>query len=276
MTTSIPLTLTTLCLTLSGFTSVHADDNLKVDRAALLQQVWSHLENGDSAQATDYVESRGAPLLVAAVYSNLVRDLYGAKHDVPRMIIIGRAGCAFCLAQSQAAAKSGDEKLALSLKSFAKEIAYNVSANCWPGWEDKGIVITLTDQRIGLDLAKLNLRLGRELKRGDDKISAAHWLVGAHLLGLGQHSAAIEQFEQSAKLDNSGERRDAEQMALGYIAIAKLASNPENEAAKRQLDEAVTVLKQLGTEDAKFFASQLVSVNKFFAKLTAASKESGQ
>jgi tetratricopeptide (TPR) repeat protein len=241
-------------------------DAAQKERADILEAVWSRLETGDSWQAAALVESKGKPLHVAGLYSNLLRDLYFKKHDIPRMILMGQAGIRYCLSASAAAEKNGTAEDATRLKGIAKEISYNLSVNTWPAWEDEGIVITRSDQRIGLDAARLNLRLAGELKRSPDKVGGAWWLIGVHEIALGEHEKAIKTLQQASESHRTAKQPDFEQMCVGYVAIARLEKDRSDTTAGKQLNDAVAALKQLDTEDAKFFARQLISVNAFFAK----------
>lgn len=246
-----------------------ADDAAKAkqqQRADILAQVWSRLDSDESWTAAAFVESQGKPQEVAGLYSNLLRDLYGKKHDVPRMILMGRAGIDFCLRQSAAAAKSGDDKLATEMKGMAKVMSFNLSVNTWPAWEDEGIVITRSDQRIGLDAARLNLRLARELKRDAEKVGNAYWLLGAHAIALDDHETAVSQLQLAVENFRQAKQPDGEHMAAGYLAIARLDKQRDDKAAQGQLDAAIAELEKLGTDDATFYAQQLVSVNRYFAK----------
>ena len=60
------------------------------------------------------------------------------------MLIIGRAGIRYALAESIRIAKD-DAEQAEKLKDAAKAMSYNASANAWPGWEDEGITINRSD-----------------------------------------------------------------------------------------------------------------------------------
>lgn len=236
-------------------------------RAQLLEQVWTRLEAGDSFAVAEYIESQGTRLEVAEIYSNLLQDLCWKKQDLPRMILVGRAGIAYCLRQARLAAKNKATKdEAAKLKGIAKTIAYNLSSNTWPAWEDEGIVVTHSDQMFGLDAALLNLRLAGELNRSADKVANAHWLLGAHYLALEQQQTAVKQFNLAVDKFAESNQPDFEQMARGYVAIARLTADKTDSAADKQLDEAIAALKKLGTDDANFFADQLKSVNKFFAR----------
>ncbi|MGA2066891.1 MAG: tetratricopeptide repeat protein [Thermoguttaceae bacterium] len=231
----------------------------------MLEIVYSHMVSGDSFQAADFVESHGTPLEIANTYSVLVQDLYSKKRDLPRMILLGRAGIHYCLSQ---ATRPGGQKPAQTdqLRGIAKTIAYNLSANAWPGWNEPGIEVSHSDTVAAFDVARLNLRLAGELKRDGEGLGNAHWLLGAQHLALKQHAAAIEQFSKAVEQFQRARKPDFEQMARGYIGIATLASDRTSGAGRKQLSDAIASLKDLGTDDAKFFAEQLDSVARYFTK----------
>lgn len=229
----------------------------------MLEEVYSLLESGDSFQAIATIEKSGDSKKIVNTYSELVRDLYSVKHDVPRMIVIGRTGVSYCLTESTRLADE-DAELSEKLKGMAKAMSYNISANAWPGWQDEGITITRSDSVAGLDLARFNLRLAGELKRDDVVFTNAHWLVGAHHLALQENDAAIEQFTKAVEYAKSGEKPDFEHMSRGYIGVAKLAADKSSEEGGQLLTEAIAKLKEIGSDDAKFFAGQLESVSKLF------------
>jgi len=183
------------------------------------------------------------------------------------MILVGRAGIDYCLQQARLAEQNEATKgESAKLKGTAKTIAYNLSSNTWPAWEDEGIIVTRSDQVIGLDATLLNLRLAGELNRSADKVANAHWLLGAHYLELKRQETAVKQFELAVEKFAKANKPDFELMARGYVAIARLTADKTDSAADQQLNEAIAALKKLDTDDAKFFAEQLKSVNKFFAR----------
>ena len=59
-------------------------------------------------------------------------------------------------------------------------------------------------------------------------------------------------------------RENAARMAAGYVGIANRLSPATREQGSQQLAAAIASLKQLGSDDAKFFAGQLESVAKLF------------
>lgn len=231
----------------------------------MLTEIVRLCEAEGSLQAIALIQSQGDPATVADAYAQLVPDLYYKQKDAPLMLMIGRAGVQYCLDEARRCEKD-DAELAATLRGTAKAMAFNLSVNCWPAWEDEGITLTDSDVRNGYDLARLNLRLAIELKRDAAKRANAHWLLGAHQLAAQESTAAIGSFQKAAELFQQAKQPDGEQMALGYTVIAKLTTEEEKADGERELKAAVEKLREIDTDDSRFYADQLESVAKFFTK----------
>jgi hypothetical protein len=218
----------------------------------------------DSFRAIAQIEATHVPLYVAKSYSQLVQDLYHRAKDVPLMLMIGRAGVQFSLHEARRHDGS-DPALARELRALAKTIAYNLAANCWPGWEEPGIVITPGELEHGHDLARLNLHLAHDLQVTPDKIAAAYWLLGAHQLAAKETAAAVDSFEQSAKLYEQAAQVDSQRMAEGYVGIAEMQRESLRACGRERLKGAITALVARDTEVSRFYAQQLANVAKHFA-----------
>ena len=216
------------------------------------------LKGGDTFAVIQFLDEQPDPLLAANVYSALLNDLYWKDRSLPLAIAIGRAGIQHGLSRAR---QSGDAQIAERLKGAAKAMAYNVGSFTWDGWDEQGIAPSPTDLAIGLDAAKLNLRLAVDLKRDAGPMSDAHWLVGAHQLSAGEYAAARASFAQARQLATGA---PAQLMADGYGAIGMvLAKEPLGQA---KLDEAIAALLKEGSEDAKFFAAQLKTAMDVFRR----------
>jgi hypothetical protein len=147
-----------------------------------------------------------------------------------------------------------DAALAVRLRMAAKTLAFNVAANCWPGWGDDGVVIEAADIEEGLQLAKLSLGLVQELALGQHQHGNAFWLVGALDLAAGRTEAAIASFDSARACFLSGGEQLEVLLGDGYRAIALCA---DGEEADVRLDQVVGQLQQNGSEKAKFFIGQL-------------------
>ena len=229
----------------------------------MLQQVVELCRTKDTFAAIAHVEAHGEPRDVAKVYAQLVIDLYGQQKDVPNMLRLGGAGVHYCLTEAERAA---DADAAGELRGMAKMMSFNLSANCWPGWEDEGITLTAGQIAQGHDFAKVNLRLANELGRSADKVASAWWLLGAHQLAAKDNAQAIASFDKAASLSTEARQEDGRLMAEGYRGIAMQASAETEAEGTKELTTAIAALRNLNTDDATFYADQLESVAKFFAK----------
>ncbi|MCA8995708.1 MAG: hypothetical protein KDA80_01945, partial [Planctomycetaceae bacterium] len=190
-----------------------------------------------------------------------LRTCYFQEKNVPLMTMFARRGIQFGLEQ---AGQTEDSELKDKLRSTAKEMCFNLGANTWPGWEDEGITITAADLAMGLDAARTNLRLAGELQRDAGPLSDAHWLVGAHHLAEGNSQAATEHFKKATEIAEQAGLSDRQWASLGYVAIAEQMDESTRARGDQSLANAIQKLQGLGTDDAKFYASQLQSVSRFF------------
>lgn len=214
----------------------------------------------DTFRANEFLQSQGEAAVVADLYSRLLRKIYREKKNVPLMVMLGRSGIDYTLAQSRAAEPAS----ALQLKGIAKEIAYNLGANTWPGWNDEGIVITKSDLAAGLDAARLNLSLAVELKRNDEAVANAHWLLGAQLLAAGKSEDAQQSFAEAAAKFRAAGKTQSEFMSRGYAGIAEMTAEKTKEVGKKKFDLAVEALLKDNSDDARFFVEQLQTASKVF------------
>ncbi|MBN2209631.1 MAG: hypothetical protein JW759_10100, partial [Candidatus Coatesbacteria bacterium] len=232
----------------------------KPDQANVLERVKSLLLGGDSFEAVRYVNGLGEPLDVAKHYAGLVDSFYSKERSIPDMITMGRAGLQYCLTKADELADEAPEK-AKSLKGVAKVISFNLAANAWPGWGEEGFVISRHDSVAGLDAAKLNLRMVKELNEGPVPLSVSHWAIGAQHIALGDYDKALEAFASSKKLAAEGDNKGGEWLAHGYTGITNILAGSKD-MGQQELDEAIAGLDELDTDDAKFFIDQLKTVLK--------------
>ncbi|MBN1593418.1 MAG: hypothetical protein JW941_09275 [Candidatus Coatesbacteria bacterium] len=235
----------------------------EAEQAAVFDKVKSLLIEGDSFEAVSYVNGLGEPLEVARHYASLVGELYSKERSVPSMLFLGRAGLQYCLTKADDLAVQ-DPDLSRKLKGAAKVISFNLSANTWPGWGDEGITFSRQDSIAGLDAAKLNLRMVRELGEGPDPLSVSHWAIGSQYMALGEYEKALAAFEASKGEAIVGNNKAGELLALGYIGITNILAK-QIDRGKGELDEAIAGLEGLDTEDSRFFIDQLKTALDIFS-----------
>jgi hypothetical protein len=225
------------------------------DHSSPVALALAHIESGDLAGAQHCLERESDSVKVGAYYAELTKILYARNKDVRNMLDLGRAGMEYLLRQAERVA-ADDASLSIALRKAARTLAFNVAANCWPGWDDEGVVIGAADIADGLELAKLSLGLGQELTLGQAQLGTAHWLVGALDLAAGRTDAAVASFDRARACYLSGGKQTQVLLIDGYLAIARSATEV-GDGQDVRLDDVVGRLQQDGSENAKFFANQL-------------------
>jgi len=231
-------------------------------KTAVFEATLKLIDEADSYQAVDHLEQAADIQVVADRYREIVRWLYGKKR-VAEMTLLGRAGIRYCLAEARRT-ESSDVNRSGELKGIAKTIAYNVSANLWPGWNEEGIVLSASDLAAGLDLARLNLRLGLELKKGPEALGNAWWLLGAHELAQGRSERARSHFKEATQQFTLAGKADFVLMSEGYAAVAECQAREQDGAAR--LQTMLQQLRALGTDDGRFFAEQIEIAHRVLVK----------
>ena len=144
------------------------------------------------------------------------------------MAAIGKAAVRYHLKRSELAR---DVAATVKLKTAAKTLAYNVAANCWPGWGDEGVVIEASHIDAGLELAILSLRLVEELALGPHQLGNAHWLVGALQLAAGRLDASLLSFGQAR--DAFASIGGSERAARGRLPRDRVSSGAGSRRSQR-------------------------------------------
>jgi hypothetical protein len=245
--------------------SASGEDLLVKDQPAWLQKTLKAWSDQDSAAAFAELEGSGPSILVAERYATLAQHLYNDRKDLAGTILASRAGIQFALALAKEL-DATDKARAAEQRGHAKAMAYNLGANCWPGWMEGGITVTSTERAIGLDAARLNLRLAIELHRPPGPLGHAHWLLGAQLLAAERFEDAAEQFIASAKQFGAAKNPAEEQMALAYEKLTRRLQYADDAARREALKQSLAALEAMDNEDARFFADQVRTAEKAFTE----------
>lgn len=208
----------------------------------------------DTFAAIDFLLRQPDAVIALQTFHDLLKHLYNEAKDVPGLIAIGRAGIQFGLRHA-AATLNNDERA--EFKGKAKAIAYDLASDLWPGWDEPGIVLNVTDLVLGLDAARCNLRLAQELQRAALPTSRAWWLLGAQRLANRAPADAKIAFERAAQLARDADSASEALLADGYAALvdvlggadpaafeaikAELQPLPHGDFFVRQLDTALRV-----------------------------------
>jgi hypothetical protein len=222
------------------------------------------LRRGDSFAAIELLHRDKTPKQTAERFRTLLSDLYWKAHNLPAVVTIGRAGILHCLAQSLLPRRSA--KTIYYLRSTAKSFAYDVGSFTWPGWDEPGIHPTPADLSAGRDCAQLNLRLAIELKKPPEKVSMAHWLIGAHALAQQNFPFAQRHFRHAiAALGKPNPQTQAVHLCnRGYLAMARLGAKPKNAIANKDFLDATSQLKFRGDPDSLIYLTELHTSRRLF------------
>ncbi len=226
---------------------------------SLVDRAREALDDGGVEAVVATLRSSDNPKRAAGAFNGLLQNLYQTRKDVTGMIAVAEEGLAFCLDHAKRAQSPEDAK---DLKQIAKMITFNAGANCWPGWGDEGVEIASAHIQAGLKLAQINRDLARELKLGPEPEANGTWLIGALKLAAGEPAAALADFHEAKRLAESGGKTDVALMATGYCALARKAAPATATNGAKELELALTRLREQGSKEAKFFAEQIVTADK--------------
>jgi hypothetical protein len=88
------------------------------------------VRTGKVSEAIAIVEAMPNPMDASVAFIELSSQTYRELRDVTSMVALGNAGTQFALLK---AASCGDSVAAEKLKKYARMLAFNTAANCWPG-----------------------------------------------------------------------------------------------------------------------------------------------
>ena len=144
-------------------------------------------------------------------------------------------------------------------KRAALPIAYNLAANTWPGWGDVQVVRD-HHRRLGLEAARLDVRLSADVAPTAQRRVNSQWILGAHLIADGAYADAVAAFETGRTLAMEADLEQSATVAQGWIHLA-------NTLAGKDETEAVAVIEAKLIEqggDGPFFATQYATAYAVF------------
>jgi hypothetical protein len=210
---------------------------------------------GDSYAAVEYIQSQETPERVVALYSAATIHFLHKQKDVAAFVRLSQAGIHYELTMAQLAK---EPKRVAAFRSQAKTLAYNLAANVWQGWGPETYPATRRQQEIGLDAAKLDLRLAIELDKPAIKLAYAWWMLAATQLGLGDYKAAKKGFLAAAAAASAAKKPVFEYSAQGFLGVTAMLSGKVkagNEAVKKAKANLAGFAAK-GNEEAAFLATQ--------------------
>ncbi len=227
----------------------------------MLETVLKHLAESDSFAAITALNQQEDALSALKTYSQLIIDLYWKEKNLPAMVMMARAGIQQGLIS---AVETQDSARAIELRSTTKAIAYNLASFTWPGWDEPDIDIGATDIRLGLDAAKLNLRLAQELQKGDLPLSRAHWLLAGFYLATDNLNEAEASYKLAETHAIAAEEKSDQLLAQGFVWLTRRLVTPHDQNIRTALTQVKEALQPLAQGDS--FISQIETANRVFTR----------
>lgn len=137
--------------------------------------------------------------------------------------------------------------------NVALATSYNLSAGCWPAWDETSYNRTEIQLDLGLEAAEFNVELANKLEAGPERRKNGCWIQAAHLACRSEFEPAKLLFEQCRQYAAEAADGDAELMAKGWCLLMDQLLGDQTAISK--LDQLKTELRAKG-DDGEFYASQ--------------------
>ena len=191
------------------------------------------IQSEDVFKGIEYLNRQSNPSEVLDAYKEIVKRYYWESKDLANVVMISLAAIQYAdILQKEAGL--GIEETG-EIQGKAASIAYNLASYTWPGWMEEGIELSAMEFKIGLEAAKLNLRLLDELKAEHIKLARAYWMTGAHRLTLQDADNAIYCFERSLKYADWADNKEETLLAQGFMVLAQMLQSDDNRASDEKL-----------------------------------------
>lgn len=146
-------------------------------------------------------------------------------------------------------------------KRAALPIAYNLAANTWPGW-GTGQVVRNHHRRLGLEAARLDVRLAAGAAPTPQRRVNSQWILGAHLIADGAYADAVAAFETGRALAVEANLEQSATVAQGWIHLANTLAGKDETQALAAIE--AKLIEQGG--DGPFFAAQYATAYAVFGR----------
>ncbi|MBI5667131.1 MAG: hypothetical protein HZC41_03915 [Chloroflexi bacterium] len=224
----------------------------------MVEQLLQIQAEQDVFAAIESLQRQADPATVMRTCTEATRHYYWQAKDVVRAVMIGWVGMQYGLTT----ALGQNAESAYELRSAAKGLAYDIASFTWPGWDEPGIRLDPSLLALGLEAAKVNLRLAQELDKGDLQLARAYWMLGAQQLAAGQHKSAADNFRQSAAYAERAGSAGEAWLARAFAQLTALAAAPANRQAAAELAACRQRLADIEPE----FVQQVETATRVFVR----------
>jgi hypothetical protein len=221
------------------------------------------LASDDTGLAIERVSAIPDAVAGVSLYADAVNEAYWKRKDLPLTVLLARCGIQHGLTSAAALPQTEAERRG-ALRSKAKAIAYNLASFTWPGWDEQGIVCDASSIAIGYDAAKLNVRLAKELNKGDLPLSRGLWMLAGHELCRKKFAVARGHYLEGTRHAHAAGSAPDEALGKAFAALVDVVESPLN--AERH-EALARLTKKLGeVEDGAAFVQQVETAGRVFLK----------
>ena len=232
-------------------------------REDIHQSVQALVEEKDLFAASAYVLALGDTQVVVAAFENLILDCYHQAKSIEQVLHFGSAGIHYCLAAARKL-DGQEDAAARELRLAAKRMATNIASFTWPGWDEPGVTISPEQIQQGLMYARFSVRQLQELDPTAAQLAFTYWFLGAQLMANRQYADAQEAFAAAHGYNQEqGDDPECRLMLAGYIGLAALL-NGQSESGEAEFCAAVAALQAHKSDDAQYYAEQLLHARALF------------
>lgn len=233
-------------------------------REDIFRAVQSHVAEQDLFAASAYVLGVGDTQAVAVSFENLILDCYHKAKSIEQVLHFASAGVHFCLAAALTL-EGNDDAAARELRFAAKRMATNAASFTWPGWDEPGVTISPEQMQQGLLYARFSVRQLHELDPTAEQLAFTYWFLGAQLIAHRQYTDAQEAFAAAHGYNQEqGDDPAGRFMLEGYMGLAALLGG-QSASGEAALNAAIAVLHALESDDAQYYAEQLLNARGVFS-----------
>ena len=255
----------TVAVSIAFVATMAAADPTESDEArqALTEKAIQEYDAKGSLAAVEYVRAQSNPLIAVQSLSDLTRHCYWKQRDLSAALVFARAGVQHGLTTAATLSKTNPQG-ATKLRATAKGLTFDIASFTWPGWNQEGIEISEEQLAEGLQAARANLRLAKELKKGSLPMSRAYWMLGAQELAAGNMQSSSPAFLKAAAYAKEASSRVEELMAKSYVGMLGVLSAEDAEASAERLHGLLADLRK--EKDGAFLADQVETALQVFRK----------
>lgn len=232
-------------------------------RQVVVERALQEYDAKDSFAAVEYVCAQSDPLIAVQSFFDLTGHCYWKQRDLSAALVFARAGLQYGLTTAATLSKTDPER-ATELRALAKGLAYDIASFTWPGWNQDGIEISEEQLAEGLQAARANLRLAKELKKGALPMFRAYWVLGAQELAAGNMQSSSPAFLMAAAHAEEANSRGEELMARSYVCMVAVLAAEDMEASSERLHGLLAELRK--EKDGPFLADQVETALQVFRK----------